>query len=47
MASIRAIYGIELVTRPRVPRPTPLEETAPERPVRRPAAAEEAPAPVS
>ena len=55
MASIRAIYGIELVARPRVPRPVPPEEE-PERPVRRPrgprrprrpAAAEEVPAPVS
>ena len=52
MASIRAIYGIELVVRPRVPRPAPVEE-APERAPRRPrrprrrGAAEEAPAPVS
>jgi hypothetical protein len=48
MASIRAIYGIVLVARPRVPRRTPEEEPAPvERPPRRPrrrgrAAAEEA-----
>lgn len=56
MASIRAIYGIELVARPRAPRPTPLEEEAPARPAARPrrpgrprrrAAPEEAPAPVS
>ena len=38
MASIRAIYGIELVARPRAPRPPPWEETAPECPVRRPPA---------
>ena len=53
MASIRAIYGIELVARPRVPRPVAPEEEL-ERPVRRPrrpgrrrAAPEEVSAPVS
>ena len=53
MASIRAIYGIELVARPRAPRPVPPEEEL-ERPVRRPrrpgrrrAAPEEIPTPVS
>ena len=53
MASVRAIYGIELVARPRAPRPEPEQEAAPARPprrtrrTRRPAAPEEAPAPVS
>ena len=53
MAAIRAIYGIEVVARPRISRPAPVEEEAPERPPRQPrrprrrGVAEEAPAAVS